>query len=297
MTYITEESDDAISSRRRLMLSAALGLAGAAAILKAPEAKASALGEENAALAAILAQVKEGIKQAKNLKKEYYDEHIKVAVDAYKETRDTAAAVIETSDTVRKEKAALETGVGSIVEQTKLSLGHSEQLKLLTDLLTALAPIEEKNQILEKEHQKIAGDVTPEQRKSLEGKRRVNALVGASRIQSVTSEKKLDEIYKRERQGIAKVDLSTSSKVDRVHSANGIKLSSISDKLDEIVRLMAKNNDLLEGLLQFNATRDVDSRYSAQTKMSQAAKSKVQAAGSGNWGSKADAPPAKGAKT
>ncbi len=285
MTKDIEPIEDT-ATRRNLFLTGALGLLGAAAFLKPGAAKASIFGEENASLAAILTQIKEGLRQAKELKKEYYDEHIKVAVDAYKETRDTASTIIETADMVQKEKAALETGVGAIVEQTKLALGQSEQLKLLTDILKSLDPIEKKHKVLDEEHKKIAGDVTPGQTKELLGKRRVYALIAQSRIQSVTSEQKLVEIYKRERVGIAKVDVSASRKVDSVHSANGIKLSSISDKLDEVVRLLAKNNDLQEALLQFHTTKDVDSRYSDKTKIDEAAKTKVVAAGSGNWGDK-----------
>ncbi len=292
------ETHDSAASRRNLFMTASVGLLGAVALLKPGKAAASAFGEENAGIAAILAQIKEGLKQAKQLKKEYYDEHIKVAVDVYKETRDTAATVIETADTVRKEKTALETGVGAIVEQTKLALGHNDQLKLMTDILDSLSAIEEKHTILDKEHEKIAGDITPAQQSQLRGKRRVYALISESRIQSVTSEKKLDEVYKRERQSIAKIDLSPSSKVDKVHSTNGIKLSSISDKLDEVVRLSAKTNDLLEALLQYMTTKDVDSRYSDQSKIPQIAKAKVQSAGSGNWGAKSggSASPTGGAK-
>jgi hypothetical protein len=277
-------TNDEFENRRGLLF-AAVGLLGAFSLLgKSQIAKASALGEENATLGLILNQIREGIKQAKELKKDYYDQHIKVAVDAYKETKDTAKSVLDTADTVRKEKEAIQKAVGSINEQAQLLLGRDEQVKLLSSILESLTGIEEKHVSLDKAYATISKDVTPEQQKTLRGKRRVFELIAQSRTQSVTSEQKIGEIYKREQKTIGKIESSSATKTDQIHASSVAKLGSISDKLDEMIRLQAKSNDLMEALLQYQTTRDIDSRYGDKGNIAETAKTRVQLAGSGKWG-------------
>lgn len=291
---MTKEVASQTPARREALLLAAAGLLGVSLLTRSDEAEASALGEENAALGAILAQIKEAMKQAKELKREYYDEHIKVAVDSYKEVKDATKTAAEAAETLNREKAAIDSAVGSILGQTKLALGHQDQVKLLADILSALQGVEAKHVALDREYSKIAGQVSPEQERSLRGKRRVLALIAESRTQSVSSEQKIGEIYKREQASITKLEQSGSTKVDQLLAAVSIKLSSVSDKLDEQIRLQAKTNDLLEAALQHQTTRDVDSRYDDRSRISDAAKDRVQRAGIGDWSGKRSRPSSSG---
>lgn len=271
------------SSRRNILGGLAAGAFAAAAILRGAVAKASVAGEENITLGAILSQAKVLVQEAKDLKKEYYDKHIKLVMDEVKDGRDMLNTARETADTVKNEKAALSGGIGSMAELHKLSLSYDHKVNMLAGIIDSTSGINSKFADQDKKFQKIAGDVSPEQAGALKGKRRVYALVSESRTQSVMSEGKLEQIQARDAAAIKQLDASGAKKVDQVHGSNAIKLSSLSDKQDEVIRLLAKNNDLLEAILLHQTTGDIDSRYGDKMRTDKDAASRVESAAKGFW--------------
>ena len=293
-------SDQEPNPDRRKALVASLGasIATVSLMLREDKANASVLGEENVTLATILVQLKETYAHAKELKKEYYDKHIKAfnaQVRDINDTLKTTRDLFEATQTVKQwSKYLIDERNYAIDFVKKYFSGASDfnnltlaeydlRVSALAKILASQKEILDELEGIESMISTVEKDLDPKQREQIKDSKRFAVALSNSRMHSDQSEIKMEAIKMREESKLKTLEASQMDEKEKLSLKDSLNLAAIKDLLEVNNRLLITANDLKEVELRLLAERNIKSRYGDKAVTKSVSMSAMDDMGKGKW--------------
>lgn len=296
MTY---EKDKLVDRRSLAAGGIAASVAAVGLLFKEKTAKASALGEENAVLASILAQLKQAYTHAKSLKKDYYDKHIKAFNKQVKDINDT----LETSREIYTATQTIQEWSGYLKDErsyavdfiksyfsgardfNKLELKQYDiRRSALGKILASQRDILEQQEKADAMFSKVEKDLPDEKKDELKNSKRFGAAISNARFHSDESEIRMAALKDREKTKTKVIEASKADEKEHLELKNALNLASIKEQLEINNRLLIAANDLKEVELRLMAEQKVTSRYGEKAVDNNTSKEAIDGMQKGKWG-------------
>lgn len=233
----------------------------------------------------------------KNLKAEYYDQHIKAfnaqardineSLDNARGIHSFAQNIWKFGEALKKERDYANHFLKTFIEGDSFKnlriKTYNMRVSALAYLIRSVSGLTQELTDLERDLEKLSG-LPPEKKKEVTVRKRLFSVISASRVAGGESEIKRELIKERERELNETLNDSKMDESAKREVVNFSNLQSIKDYMDESIRLQRINNDLLEALLMHQVTGDINSRFGEKYfGREDALKARVDDMSNGKW--------------